>query len=120
MAIDGLEKSSIVKIEDVRPATEGQPTTFSVLITSEAYAIYRVKESATIPTAVRLLAHRAFEAFPELAESPKIKVYHFVTYANLQSQLRKGAWGAALGGAVGAAIMSQSPKPEGEILTSRS
>jgi hypothetical protein len=117
MAIDGLEKSNVVQIDDKRPSTEGQKATFSVLITSEAYAIYRVTETATVPTAVRLFAHRAYEAFPELASNPSIKVHHFVTYANLQSQLRKGAWGAALGGAVGAAIMSQSSPPKGEVLT---
>ena len=117
MAIDGLEKSNVITIEDKRPATEGQKTVFSVLVTSEAYAIYRVTEAATIPTAVRLLAHRAYEQLPELASSPTIKVHHFVTYANFQSQLRKGAMGAALGGAVGAAIMSQSSPPKGEVLT---
>ena len=117
MAIDGLEKSNVVTIQDKRPPTEGQKATFSVLVTSEAYAIYRVTETATNPAAVRLLAHRAYEAFPQLADAPTITVHHFVTYANLQSQLRKGAWGAALGGVIGAAIMSQPAPPVGEVLT---
>ncbi len=117
MAIDGLEKSDAVTIEDKRPATERQKTMFSLLVTSEAYAISRTMEAATSPTAVRLFAHRAYESLPQLAEAPLIKVHHFVTYANLQAELRRGAWGAALGGAVGAAIMSQSSPPPGEIVT---
>ncbi len=117
MAIDGLERSNVVAIEDKRPATEGQKATFSLLVTSEAYAIYRVTEAATNPTAVRLFAHRAYESLPQLADTPSIKVHHFVTYANLQSQLRRGALGAGFGGVIGATIMSQSSPPPGVILT---
>lgn len=117
MAVPGLEKSSTVVIEDLRPPTETQKEIFSLLITSEAYGIYRVMEAATNPTAVRLLAHRAFETFPELANSPKIKVHHFVTYANLQSQLRKGALGGAIGGALGGVLASQSAPVPGEVYT---
>lgn len=36
--------------------------------------------------------------------SPKLVVYHFVVYSNMQSQFRQGAAGAGIGGLAGALI----------------
>lgn len=117
MSVPGLEKSNAVTVEDLRPSSEAQKENFSLLISSEAYGIFRVPESATNPTGIRLLSHRAYETLPALEKNPVIKVYHFVTYANLQSQLRWGAVGGAVGGALGAALMSQPTPPKGEVYT---
>lgn len=117
MSVPGLEKSNAVTVEDIRPSSEAEKENFSLLISSEAYGIYRVPESATIPTGIRLLSHRAYEALPALEKNPVIKVHHFVTYANLQSQLRWGAVGGVVGGALGAVIMSQPSPSKGEVYT---
>ncbi len=58
-----------------------------------------------------MLAHRAYEAFPGLADQPNIKVRHFVTYANLQSQLRKGVALGMLTGRIGVALIGPQTYP---------
>ncbi|MDF3934336.1 hypothetical protein [Pseudomonas citronellolis] len=115
----GLEKSDQVAIHDLRPHSEGEKKIFSLLIISDAYAIYRVADDATKPTGVRLLAHRAYEAFPELGSQPTINVQHFVTYANLQSQLRTNSLVAGLTGPIGVALLSQKDMPASEVKTTR-
>lgn len=115
----GLEQSAQVVIRDLRPAYEGEKEIFSLLVTSDAYAIYRMADDATKPVATRLLAHRAFETFPELASQPEIVVRHFVTYANLQSQLRKSSLVAGLTGPIGAALLTPTEFPAGEVKTTR-
>ncbi|MCQ4317825.1 hypothetical protein EA797_20640 [Stutzerimonas zhaodongensis] len=115
----GLEQSNSVVIKDMRPTIESEKEIFSLLITSSAYGIYRVADSATNPTGPRLLTHRAYEAFPALATKPAINVMHFVTYANLQSHLRKGSLGAAFGGPIGATLMTRSSPPAGQVLTTK-
>ncbi|MFR0687792.1 hypothetical protein ACLUTX_00210 [Enterobacterales bacterium AE_CKDN230030158-1A_HGKHYDSX7] len=115
----GLEKSSGIAIQDLRPGTEKEKEIFSLLVTSSAYGIYRVADDATKPTGVRLLAHRAYEAFPELGSQPTITVEHFVTYANLQSRLRTSSLVAGLTGPIGVALMNQKELPAGDVLTTR-
>lgn len=115
----GIEKSDKITIQDVRPRTESEKEIFSLLITSSAYAIYRVADDATKPTGPRLLAHRAYETFPELSNQPSIKVLHFVTYANLQSQLRKNALLAGFTGPIGVALMADKEFPSADVLTTR-
>ena len=94
----GIEQSDKIVIHDQRPSSESEKEIFSLLVTSSAYAIYRMPDTATKPTGPRLLAHRAYETFPELGSQPAINVHHFVTYANLQSQLRKSSLVAGLTG----------------------
>ncbi|MET1079645.1 MAG: hypothetical protein ABWY06_16670 [Pseudomonas sp.] len=115
----GLEQSDKIIVQDLRPKSEGEKEIFSLLISSDAYAIYRVADDATKPTGARLLAHRAYEAFPELSSQPSIKVQHFVTYANLQSKLRTTAIVAGLAGPIGVALMSQQDLPVSEVLTTQ-
>lgn len=115
----GLEQSDKITIQDLRPHTESEKEIFSLLITSDAYAIYRVADTATKPTGPRLLAHRAYETLPELSKQPSIKVLHFVTYANLQSQLRKNSLLAGFTGPIGVALMADKTFPAGEVLTTQ-
>lgn len=113
----GIEQSDKITIEDLRPKSESEKKIFSLMITSSAYAIYRVSDDATKPTGPRLLAHRAYEAFPELAGQPSIKVLHFVTYANLQSQLRKSVTLGVLTGPIGAALIGTPTYPASDVVT---
>ncbi|MGY2167422.1 hypothetical protein [Pseudomonas gingeri] len=115
----GLDQSSKITVQDLRPRSEGEKETFSLLTTSSAFAIYRVADDATKPTGPRLLAHRAYEKFPELSNQPTIKVLHFVTYANLQSHLRKTGFLAGLTGPIGVALFADKEFPAGEVLTTQ-
>lgn len=96
MTVPSIEKSSSVVIEDLRPVSELKDELFSSFVFSEAYGISRFAERDANPTGVRLLAHRAFEAFHELNKSA-IKVHHFVSYINAAAMYRRMAAGAALG-----------------------
>ncbi|QRY77235.1 hypothetical protein JVX91_16630 [Pseudomonas sp. PDNC002] len=114
----GLEVSDKIAIHDLRPKTESEKEIFSLLLTSDAYGIYRVPDAATKPTGMRLLAHRAYEAFPELGSQPTIEVEHFVTYANMQSRLRTSAVLAGLTGPIGVALMSKD-LPASDVRTTQ-
>lgn len=115
----GLEKSDKITVQDLRPRSEGEGETFSLLVTSGAYGIYRVADGATKPTGVRLLAHRAYETFPQLTDQPTIKVQHFVAYANMQSHLRKTSLLAAFTGPIGVALMGNNEFPASDVLTTQ-
>ncbi|WP_338523759.1 hypothetical protein NUH87_29255 [Pseudomonas batumici] len=115
----GIEQSDKITIQDLRPRSESEKEIFSLLITSSAYGIYRMADGSTKPTGMRLLAHRAYEKFPELSSQPTIKVLHFATYANIQSQLRKNALLAGFTGPIGVALMADKKFPAGDVLTSR-
>jgi len=115
----GIEQSEKIAIQDQRPSSESEKKIFSLLITSSAYGIYRTPDTATKPTGPRLLAHRAYQTFPELSSQPSIKVYHFVTYANMQSQLRKNSLLAGFTGPVGVAIFGTRELPIGDVLTTQ-
>lgn len=112
----GIEQSASVSIQDLRPATESQKEIFSLLVTSSAYGLYRIEDAATKPTGMRLLAHRAYETFPELKNQPSIKIQHFVAYSNLQSHLRKTSILAGLTGPIGVALLASDPPKPGEVL----
>jgi len=115
----GIEQSASVNIQDLRPATESKKEIFSLLVTSDSYGLYRIEDAATKPTGMRLLAHRAYETFPELKNDPSIKFQHFVAYSNLQSHLRKTSILAGLTGPIGVALLaSDTPKP-GEVLVTQ-
>jgi hypothetical protein len=103
--VTGIETSEQARIQDVRPAVEKQGENFSLLITSDAYAIARVAEGITTPTPIRLFQHRAHEALPG---QPPVKVLHLVVYRNSQSELRRSSIGAGLGGIIGALVAGQS------------
>lgn len=113
----GLERSDAISIQDLRPATESKAETFSLLVTSGAYGIYRVADDATKPTGMRLLAHRAYENLPELSSQPTIKIQHFVAYANMQSHLRKTSLLAGFTGPIGVALMGDTEFPVSDVKT---
>lgn len=99
LTVPGIERSEAAPAKDLRPPTEQKDEIFSLLITSDAYATYRIGDAALSPPASRLLQHRAFEKF---GEHQDITIHHLVTYRNLQSSFRGMAVGSALGGAIGA------------------
>jgi len=103
--VSGIEKSEQARVEDLRPVLEKQAENFSLLITSDAYALARVAEGITSPSPIRLFQHRAYETLPAASN---IKVLHLVVYRNSQSELRRGAIGAGLGGIIGAVAAGQS------------
>jgi len=105
--VSDLNKSESVTVTDLRPDSESEKTVFSLLITSDAYAIYRNNDEVTIPTSVRLLQHKAHEKLSGNTKPVDIKLYHFVSYTNAQSTLRAGAVGSIFG-AIGAGIATAS------------
>lgn len=107
--VTDIDRSASVPVKDLRPVTESKAETFSLLISSDAYATYRVADDSITPAGTILLRHRAYEKFGANSQPPVIQVHHFVAYRNFQSELRRGAIGAALGGAIGAVAAGQLP-----------
>lgn len=99
-----IAKSQSVTVRDERLPIETKREAMSYLITSDAYGILRNGELGIDPPVLRLLQHRVYE---HSGVDAKITVYHFVTYQNLQSQLRGAALGSVLG-PVGALIGSSA------------
>ena len=118
MNVTGIERSDAVQVKDLRPEVEKQSELVSMLATSDAYATYRIADSAIAPPAIRLLQHRAFEKFGTSAGPLDVKVQHLVVYRNLQAELRRGALGAALGGVIGAVVAGQVTTDPSGIVTS--
>jgi len=109
MNVPNIERSSSVQVQDLRPETEKEGEIFSLSISNDAYAIYRIADSALTPPATRLLQHRAFEKMGNSIGGPLgIKIHHFVIYRNRQAELKRGAIFAAFGGAVGAALAGET------------
>jgi hypothetical protein len=102
--VHGIERSEQVRLQDLRPPSEKQGEIFSLLLTSDAYAIYRIAEDASAPPAIRFLQHRAFEALGTRMKPLEIKIHHLVVYRNMQSEFRRGAIGVGLGGVLGGVI----------------
>lgn len=102
--VTGLDRSDKVAVSDLRPKIESEGETFSLLITSDAYALYRVADAAIAPPSVRLLKHRAYERFGTAGAMAEMKVRHLVTYRNMQAELRRSAIGAGIGGIIGAVV----------------
>lgn len=103
MEISNIEQSESIRLTDLRPGNESKKETFSLLISSDAYAIYRNGDAVTVPSPIRLLQHRTYEKMASSGNPIDIKVFHFVSYMNAQSTLRVGAVGSIFG-AVGAGI----------------
>jgi hypothetical protein len=99
-----IGKSDVVAVTDMRPASEKEKKIFSLMITSKQYGIWRVGDARLSPAPVRLLQYQIAKQPNTENASPKLTVYHFVVYENMKSQLRHGAIGAGIGGAVGALI----------------
>ena len=111
--VPDISKSQSVTLRDERLPIETKREAMSYLITSDAYGIFRSGELGIDPPVLRLLQHRVFE---HSGADAKVTVYHFVTYQNLQSQLRAGAMGAALG-PLGALIGSSVTNTDGGSAT---
>jgi hypothetical protein len=107
--VAGIESSAALAVADLRPAKEKEQEIFSVLISSDAYAIYRNGETIIDPTPLRLFQHRAYEKFSANKAPTEIKIYHMVSYMNAQSELKKVAVGSIFGPA-GALVASSTQK----------
>ena len=105
-----IAKSQSVTVRDERLSTEAKPQVLSYLITSDAYGIMRNGEMNIDPPVLRLLQHRVFE---HSGADAKVTVYHFVTYQNMQPQLRGAGLGAVLG-PIGAVIGSMAANAEAD------
>lgn len=92
-----------VPVRDARPAIEKKEEIFSLMITSSGYGIYRKGEASLDPPLQQVFAHKALEKLG--ADAMKdATIHHMVVYMNLQSELRRGAVGAGLGGVIGSLI----------------
>lgn len=105
-AVNALDKSVALQIEDRRPAFENQSETFTHLITNEAYGTSRVGIETFVPSPLRLFQHRLFEHFSKRASPPSVTVRHFAIYRNMEA-FGKGVAGGAAAGAVGAIVLSK-------------
>jgi len=113
--VANIDRSSSVRITDVRPASERESQVFSLLVTSDAYGTSRIKEDSVQPSPVRLLQHRTFERFGLQGEPPSLTVHHLVIYRNVSGPGKRtaaGAVGGALGAALGSAVTNQ---PRGTV-----
>lgn len=104
VSLSDISESNSIILSDLRPKLEKQSDVFSYIITSKAYGIYRRGDDLLNPTSIRLFQHRVYEKFKDTGMPNEITVYHLVVYMNLKSQLRRGGFGAVLGGAIGASI----------------
>lgn len=102
--IPDIGKSDAVAVSDMRPVTERASKIFSLSIFSKQYGIYRVGDDSLSPSTVKLLQYQVAKQSPAGETPPKVVVYHFVVYKNLQSQLRHASVGAAVGGVLGGVI----------------
>jgi hypothetical protein len=106
--VPNLQSSESLVVSDLRPAKEKEQDIFSLMISSEAYAIYRNGENIIDPTPLRLFQHRAHEKFAGSKVPTDIRIHHLVSYMNAQSQLRTTALAGGLFGPAGAAIASST------------
>lgn len=102
--VPDIAKSDAVTVTDVRPASEKEHKIFSLMITSKQYGVWRIGDAQLSPSPVRLLQHQVYETLGPRTDAPTVTVYHLVIYANMQSQFRHGAVGAAIGGVAGGLI----------------
>jgi len=59
--IPDIEQSSSLSIEDLRPPNEKEDQTFSLLISSEAYGIFRRGDKRLKPDPVRVLQYKIYK-----------------------------------------------------------
>ena len=115
IAVSNIDRSSSVRIMDMRPANERQGEVFSVLITSDAYGTSRLKDDSVQPSPVRLLQHRTFERFGLLGQPVTLTVHHLVVYRNLSGPGKSRA-AIAVGGAIGTVLGSgNANQPNGSV-----
>ncbi len=100
MEVPGLAKSEALTMKDLRPANEKASETFSLMVTSEAYGLYRKGDETHVPSATRLLQHRIFEKLGANGQPLDITVHHLVVYLNMKSELRKVGFGGLIAAAV--------------------
>ncbi|MFY9476440.1 MAG: hypothetical protein WAQ08_02025 [Aquabacterium sp.] len=112
--VAGLQRSENIHFVDARPKAESEQELFSALITSDAYATYRYSTSSLDPSAVRLFQHKVFEKFADSAKPVDVKVYHFVSYMNMQSAFRRSSIGAVFG-VVGAVVAVSTQKNDADF-----
>jgi hypothetical protein len=98
--VPDIARSEAVTVRDVRPPTEARSEALSLLITSDAYGLFRLGDVNTEPSLMRLVRHRVYE---RMGAGAHVTVNHLVMYRNLQPQLKASAWGALLG-PIGAGI----------------
>lgn len=103
--VNALQQSEAFIVSDVRPQTEKEQKIFSLMITNDAYGIYRNGEQAIDPTPLRLFKHRVHEKYAGSALPSKVVVHHFVSYMNATASLKKVAF-ASVFGAAGALVAS--------------
>ncbi len=101
--VAGLQRSESVRLVDARPKEESEQELFSALITSDAYATYRYSTQTLDPSAVRVFQHKIYEKFADSSSPVDVKIYHFVSYMNMQSSFRRSSIGSIFG-VVGAAV----------------
>jgi hypothetical protein len=116
--VTDIAKSDSLEVRDARPVTEKEGNAFSLLITSKQYGILRAGDAKLSPMPVRLLQHEAFQKFSAEDHLPKVTVYHFAIYENIQSQSRSDAFGVAIGGLIGGAISRAAASHHGSSQTS--
>ncbi len=104
LQVPTLAKSEGTVVKDLRPANEKTNEMFSLMVTSEAYGLYRKGDESHVPTAIRLFQHRAFEKLGAEGKPLEITVHHFAVYLNMKSQLRS----SAAFGVIGAGLASKN------------
>jgi hypothetical protein len=87
--LDREENSSQITVEDLRPQTEKEGRSFSLVIFDPAYALRRVGESAVTPKAMRVLQHRYHEKSQK--RQATLRVRHLVAYTSVQAVARGSA-----------------------------
>lgn len=102
--VPDIARSGAVTVHDTRPPTESRREALSLLITSDAYGLFRAGDVNTEPPVMRLVQHRVYE---RMGAGAHVTVSHLVMYRNLQPQLKAAAWGALLG-PIGAGIAAAS------------
>lgn len=108
--IPTIDQSSLVAIKDLRPETEKEDETFSLMISNEAYGTYRRGDKLVDPTPIRILQHRIHEKYSTSVTAPDTNVHHFAVYMNLKSELRRGVAGGFLGGMIGMGVAAGTQK----------
>jgi hypothetical protein len=110
LSLENLDRSATLAIEDARPSSEREKATFSHFIHRPGYGILRMGDEVIQPGPVRLFQHRAHQQLPDLSSSTRLKIHHFVVYANMQATLRQQAVTGPFGGLV-AAIVAVNTQP---------
>ena len=115
--IPNLEESSAVKVTNDRAEHESDDTIFSLMITNDAYGIYRNNDEAIVPSPMRQLQHRVYEKYQNTNKPVELHVHHMLSYTNSQATLKKSAWGSMFG-AVGAAIAAATQNNNSDFFVS--